>query len=376
MKANKYIFIQNLIAPYRVSLFNALKNAGLNFQVFYMRELEDDRSWKIDKNEMKYKYSIFKGLYFYFKKVNFHFHLNLKLIYAIYKSKNTNVILGGSWNDPNIMTLCILKRLGIIKNTFSTWSEANMYTLGAQKDNKVKYLLRKFIFNTVDGYFILPGTMAKLTLEQWGVEMKKVVYMPNTIDEDNFEVATNNIKSKNEIPAFLITARLVENLKGIINFFEAIGVDNIKKAKFYIAGEGYDKDLYEKYISDKNLTENIHLLGQKTASEMASLYASADVFLLPSFSDPSPLSIVEALKMKLPLLVSFHCGNHYEALQEGVNGYGFFPNDHAEIKEKYEKLLESSNLWDDYGRKSFEIYCDVFNKESVVKNVVSQLNDN
>ncbi len=373
MKANKYIFIQNLIAPYRVSLFNALHSAGLSFKVFYMRELEQDRTWEINKSEMRYNYLIFKGFYCFLKKINFHFHLNLKLIYAIYKSKNTNVILGGSWNDPNIIILCILKRLGIIKNTFSTWSEANMYTLGVQKDNKVKSLFRKFIFNTVDGYFILPGTMAKLTLEQWGVEMKKVVYMPNTIDEDNFEVATNNIKSKNKIPVFLITARLIENLKGIINFFEAIGVDNIKKAKFYIAGEGYDKDLYDKYVSDKNLNENIYLLGQKTASEMASLYASADVFLLPSFSDSSPLSIVEALKMKLPLLVSFHCGNHYEALQEGINGYGFFPNDHTEIKEKFEKIISERNMFNTYGEKSYEIYKDIFSKDKVVKKVVEEL---
>ena len=40
------------------------------------------------------------------------------------------------------------------------------------------------------------------------------------------------------------------------------------------------------------------------------------IFLLASLRDPCPLSVVEALWMSKPLLISNHCGNISEALVE------------------------------------------------------------
>ena len=46
----RYIFLQNILTPYRISLFDELHRAGFNFEVYYMRETEADRHWKIDQS--------------------------------------------------------------------------------------------------------------------------------------------------------------------------------------------------------------------------------------------------------------------------------------------------------------------------------------
>ncbi|MBO1883927.1 glycosyltransferase family 4 protein [Capnocytophaga sp. Marseille-Q4570] len=373
-----YIFIQNIIAPYRVSFFNDLFTKGFNFKVFYMRESEMGRSWRIDLKKLNYPHFIdTKGFYFFLKKIGFHFHFNPFLIYRLLKEKESELILGGSWNDINVITLCVLKRLGITKKRFHIWSEANMNTLGARKDSLIKRTIRNFVFNTIDGNFIVPGKMAELTFEKWNIKPKKFVHLPNLIDENVFQLENNYLEKRkqNPLPVFFIPIRLIESIKGALNFFNAIGIENIKRSIFLIAGDGDDEDLYKEYIKNNELQENIFLLGFQNYQQINNLYNKANIFLLPSFSDPSPLSIVEALKMKLPLLVSTYCGNHYEALKEGINGYGFNPHNSNEIKEKYEKLMSEKEMFDEYGLNSFQIYLNNFDKNTRIENFTRQMRE-
>ena len=95
--------------------------------------------------------------------------------------------------------------------------------------------------------------------------------------------------------------------------------------------------------------------------------------MLPSFSDPSPLTIVEALCCGLPMLVSTYCGNHYEALSEGNNGYGFSPYNHAEVKIAFEKMISERQAWKDMGRKSREIFDVNFKQDVVLKSFINAL---
>jgi UDP-glucose:(heptosyl)LPS alpha-1,3-glucosyltransferase len=58
------------------------------------------------------------------------------------------------------------------------------------------------------------------------------------------------------------------------------------------------------------------------------LYAAADCFILPSRYDPFPNTVLEALAMGLPAIVSSRCGAA-EIIETGVNGWICQP-DHAQ----------------------------------------------
>lgn len=370
----KYIFLQNILTPYRISLFDELERANFHFEVYYMRNTEGDRNWDIDQSKIKHKYYLDKNG-FYKMLGRFHLHFNPRILLKLIRQKDAEFILGGSWNDPNVIFLCFLKRIGLIKNRLNFWSEANYLSIGALNDNGFKIGLRKFVFNSSKGALIIPGKMSEITFVKWGIENKTYIKFPNTIEEDAFQINEEEVltRTNNDKPVFLITARLVERIKGILNFFNGIGFDNIRKAEFLIAGDGPDKSLIEEFIISNDLGGHIKLVGYCSTEETVELYKKANGFILPSFSDSSPLTLVEAIAMKLPVLLSDRCGNHYEAVIDGENGCLFDPSDAQSIKTAFETFLAKKTEWQKMGEVSERLYSNIFKRKTVVENFQKQL---
>ena len=127
------------------------------------------------------------------------------------------------------------------------------------------------------------------------------------------------------------------------------------------------------FIESKNLNKNIFILGYCNSNQIISLYKKSNIFILPSFSDPSPLSLIEALRMKLPVLVSERCGNHYEAVVDGFNGFIFNPYDSNSTLNAFNKILNSKIVWETMGANSNILYEKYFNKSIVINRFINQL---
>ena len=128
----------------------------------------------------------------------------------------------------------------------------------------------------------------------------------------------------------------------------------------------------EKKIANVNL--DVRLLGFQQQDHIMELYAISDFFILPSLSDPNPLTCIEALWSGLPLLVSTHVGNYPEVVQEGLNGYVFDYSNPQRAINQIECLLNSSMEWREKAtRVSLEIAKSIYNSENVVKRFVDNL---
>lgn len=288
------IFIQNIISPYRNSFFNVLKGYMEDFAVYYMGETEFDRNWDVSKLERKYPNWIdTKGMQFNFR--GYRGHINPLLIWKLLRNKEAkNIIMAVSWQDPNIMALSFAKKLHLTSKKLFFWAEAN-YTAAWSKqyDNRFKWWLKRLVFGAVDGAFIIPGKMSEITFEKWKIRPPRLIYMPNTIDSENLQYLPDK-RSTQGLPVLIMPIRIVERIKGGLNFFKAIGEENIRKAIFYIAGDGEDKEYYAQFINEGHYEENIILCGFCDGAKMVELYNYANGFILPSFSDSSPLTMVEA----------------------------------------------------------------------------------
>jgi glycosyltransferase involved in cell wall biosynthesis len=319
------------------------------FSVYFMNRIEPNRSWIIDQPFL-FPNKIWDMKILYVKNIPLRFSLSY-CISAINNSEN--LILGSSWNDLNIIFIVILKRLKLITNTINFWTEANKLTLGGISKSKIKYFFRKWILDTCDGYYILPGKMSQITLDEWGVNShERCLFLPN-IPHDAYDKNSGTwTGSNNEIPSFVIVARLDEKLKGIKNFLMNIGFDNIRKIKITIIGSGPDDMELKKFISDNSISSNIILMGELNVDEVIAVLKISDCFILPSFSDPSPLALIEAIKIGLPILVSLRCGNHFECLIEGKNGFGFDPFSPVSVQQAFHSFIAEKNNWPYFSKKS------------------------
>ena len=86
----KFIFLTNIPTPYRTSFYNELCKYDFDFEVYYMRNTEADRNWKINLQDFKHDYIIDKGFY---KTIGrFHIHFNPKLIWNILTKTKLNIL--------------------------------------------------------------------------------------------------------------------------------------------------------------------------------------------------------------------------------------------------------------------------------------------
>ena len=370
----KYLILQNTTAPYRTSLFNKLYEMGLDLKLYYMCELEKERSWKVDYETFHFPYYVDKGLDIYKRGISNHW--NPTLIKMMQREENSVMILGGSWNALDVIAICILKRLHLIKQEIIFWSEANYLTIGSRKKNVIRDFLRSFVYNTGEGRVIVPGRMSELSFEKWGIKNKKFIRLPNVIEEEIVSPSIFQNKSfapLNELPYIVMPVRLNEKIKGIMNFFNAIGADNVKKAVFEILGNGDDEELIRSYIKDKGYEDHIFLRGFCNMETVVSYYKKCDVILLPSFSDPSPLSLVEGCCAKMPILASNRCGNHFETIEEGKNGYTFNPDNHQEVRDAFEKMLARRKEWPAMGEHSRELFNKNFKQDVVLPRFITAI---
>jgi glycosyltransferase involved in cell wall biosynthesis len=330
----KIIFLQNIITSYRIDLFNEinrqLSQRGIEFEVYYFQESYAERFLPFDKSLMKFAYRVFDGFRFRFKEKNY--NLNSSLIRQVFfHDEKTKVVMGSSWNDFNVMILILLKRFGLLKCQLSMWIEANYMVKGERYAGNIKKGLRNFILNSVDGGLVIPGKIARDTVvKKWGIA-KKLYMLPNLLDGAFFERPPRRGNKQRRSLRLVTVARLKEVDKGIVNFLQGDELELLKNCEWRIAGDGPDAEWIQTIIRDRGLIDNVKLLGNISKKNVKMLYDWGDIYVLPSFSDPNPLTVVEALHNGLPLLLSSRCGNAYEAVVDQVNGVTFDPYKHNAI---------------------------------------------
>lgn len=158
---------------------------------------------------------------------------------------------------------------------------------------------------TVNPYFIE-------RLAAYGVDPAKVTYIPNFVSERDFYRVSPEEKSAlrerygiSPDRFTVVGAGQLQTRKGIFDFFEC--ARRLPEMQFVWAGgfsfgkitDGYEE--IKRVMADP--PENLKFLGIVDRSEMNGIYNLGDVMFLPSFEELFPMTILEAMNSKIPLLL-------------------------------------------------------------------------
>lgn len=126
----------------------------------------------------------------------------------------------------------------------------------------------------------------------------------------------------------LLFLGLVDKQKGIFDLVEALH-EHIEmfrdKLVLHIGGNGQVKAL-EGMITQYELNEMVIYEGFVSGTKKMDLLLNSDVFILPSYTEGLPVSILEAMSYSKPVL-STPVGGIPEVLEQNVNGILFNPGD-------------------------------------------------
>jgi glycosyltransferase involved in cell wall biosynthesis len=87
-------------------------------------------------------------------------------------------------------------------------------------------------------------------------------------------------------------------------------------------------------------------------SELPSVYAASDVFVLPSENEPWGLVVNEAMCAGLPIVLSEEIGCADDLVRDGVNGATFAAGDVAGLADALRPILTDADRRSAYGQAS------------------------
>jgi glycosyltransferase involved in cell wall biosynthesis len=374
----KLLYITNIPAPYRQKRFNKMAEIfpayGIDFEVLYMAKIEPDRKWIITSNSYKYAHTFFRGIHPTIG--NFFAHFNPGLLLRLLKNDYDIAVVGGMaspthWLSPFFIGEKKIQIMSVESNLFSV-----------ERTNGIGASIKSLLLKKASAYQVTGNPQVEYIryFNPSSVD-KTFIKMPNLIDEDVFIQQVNLLKENKEVlrrkfsvtsetQMWVLPARLIE-LKGIIPFLELL--ENIDGIKLFLLGDGELSNEIEEIVKLKKLSVNI--VGFVQQEQLIEYFAAADLFVLPSLKDPSPLSPIEAIASGLPILVSSRIGNLEDVLVHGENGWHYDPIDEVKKGAGLVFAISKMNRLDLQllGQISHKRYNDKFNTEKCIHEYAKQI---
>ena len=142
----------------------------------------------------------------------------------------------------------------------------------------------------------------------------------------------------------LFVARLAE-LKGVSDLLNAAArlVPSHPKLHLKVIGDGPQRKRFEKLARELGLTEHVTFTGYQSQSEVAAALQDAHILVLPSYAEGVPVSLMEALACRVPV-VATQVGGVSELVEDEVNGFIVRPGDVDQLAERLNVLLANGSL--------------------------------
>lgn len=240
-------------------------------------------------------------------------------------------------------------------------SEMEKFYLSSPKI--VKKLMANF-FNRVDLIICLSISWSLFFKDNFRPD--KIVVLENIVEEDMVKPITEN---QGDGKILFLFMGAVGDRKGIFDLLEVI-VQHKKefsgKMKLFIGGNG-DINRLKEFIAINQLSEIVSYKGWVTGSLKNELFNEADVYILPSYNEGLPISILEAMACGLPV-ISTNVGGIPEIIFNKINGCVNSPGDKDAIYASLQLFIENPALCKEYGSNTIELV-----KPYYAKNVMPKL---
>jgi glycosyltransferase involved in cell wall biosynthesis len=333
--------LTNFVAPYQLQLFQALHARVGQLRIFVSTPMEPNRNWRVDWGTLdvtvqrtltlQKRWRHTAG----FTDTGFvHFPYDT---FAQLRHFNPHAIVSSELGFRTALAAAYRLRHPDVR--FAVWATLSEHT--ESNRGRLRNLLRPSLLRCADTVFVNGGSGARY-LATLGVPRNRVVLAPYTPDLTAFR-STVPLRGITGIVRLLYAGLFVER-KGLLPFLDVLrtwaDAHPTRRIDMSFVGEGPLRSALESFVGPKNLT--IEVRKAVPYSQLPALYATADVFVLPTLADEWGVVVNEAMAAGLPVLGSLHSQAVEEMVIDGETGWSFSPDDLASMYGAIDRACSST----------------------------------
>lgn len=236
--------------------------------------------------------------------------------------------------------------------------------------NRKRMIFNRLFLRRIDRVVAVGNAVKQALVDNEGIPAARIDVIYNGVRLDDFAGDTGHrsrIRRELGLAADAPVAIQVARLDYLKDHSTALrAAERIAKLqpsfRLLLAGEGPERGRIEAEIAQRNLQQHVTLLGLRT--DVKQLLAAADVFLLTSISEGIPVTLIEAMGARLPI-VSTAVGGVTEVVEHGKTGLLADAGDDAALCDAIVSLLQNDSLRQSLSREGLARARQVFSEEEM-----------
>ncbi|MDH3973183.1 MAG: glycosyltransferase family 4 protein [Deltaproteobacteria bacterium] len=235
----------------------------------------------------------------------------------------------------------------------------------------IDYFIEKWILTQISYDKLI--SVAKGFLKYRNVN-KNIEIIPNGVSIHDFDMIRGETKA--DYLKIIFVGRLHWQ-KGIDTLIEAIKILkdkqetllDRKKVQLHLIGYGFDMSKYKKMTSRYGLNEQIIFRGKIRGENLIREYKSSHLFILPSLCEGQPITFLEAMASKLPVLTT-HAADNADILSSET-GWKVEANNPEALANKLAEIINlDKNILAKMGIRGYETVKSNYTLDNLVTKTI------
>lgn len=326
----RLVILTEIIAPYRIPVFNALSARGdVDPHIIFLSENDPGlRQWLVYKDEIRFSYEVLSNWRRRLGKYNL--LLNWGVRPALDRATPNAILCAGYSYLASWQAATWARRHGV---PVLLWTESTSNDI---RGRHVSVELMKKRFLKLCRAFAAAGQTSRDYLLALGVPDQSVHIAPDAVDVRYFATLAararqqaGKVRAHYALPQryFLCVGRLIRE-KGVFDLLSAYATldeDIRSQIGLVFVGLGPARADLEKRAAQIG-SGAVQFLGWLHREQIPEIYALAEALVFPTHSDPWGLVVNEAMACELPIIASEVAGCVPDLVEDGWNGLRVEPS--------------------------------------------------
>jgi glycosyltransferase involved in cell wall biosynthesis len=184
---------------------------------------------------------------------------------------------------------------------------ATEFDRSGENINQLVYDIEQTGMMAADCVITVSHLTRSIVINKYGIDPDKVITVHNAVAFDRYSSVNEQRGVSEKVVTFL---GRVTFQKGPEYFIEAAAkvLKNFRNVRFVMAGSGDMLHRSIRRVAKLGMATHFHFTGFLQGADVQRMFAHSDVYVMPSVSEPFGISPLEAMRSKVPTIISKQSG--------------------------------------------------------------------